>query len=634
MQSRGPGSSQLGLRSMRRGRPFGLFRTLALTAITGCGLAATPALADTARPKTTCQAFVSRATTEAGPNKVYELQKGDCDITDMAVAVHDGDFRTLYGPEADFKPQDEAQILAILDGVDRKLRETALSMLPPRTPGQGACLPSESSCHVTLKVMMFAHGGLVGQDQAIAEGESIAPGAMADGYVPIFLIWNSDLVGAYSERLCCVLEGEQSKRGVPYFAPVRLLGDIAAGFARAPEYYGQQVIRFHDSVIRKSGTQYYLSKSDLSQLCDLLRASTCGHIDYPPFPTDDELNALDQPIEEQSGLYRILAPFRVGTTAIASQIGTEAWDDMVRRTRLALQPPLIDFAPAGAELPSPGVDPCDTETLARLRGLARAKSFGGPNPGNVSDGRFDVGSEGALSIFADHLACEIKQNLNVKPKIATIDVELYYYGHSMGAIVGDQLISSHPELPWRRIVYMAAADSVRDFRSTVAPLLTCSGAQYRNRCLPDDVQVYDLMLHPLAESHDLEYWGLLPEGSLLEWIDEMFGGAKSVDDRTFGKWTNVEKSMAFLPVSARRHMYFRVFPAQANMRDGDPDEQTVYAAECTTSPADPSGAKPIRCHPITHGNFTNYSFWRDGFLCDPNDKDAACPPSGFVKRQD
>ena len=173
---------------------------------------------------------------------------------------------------------------------------------------------------------------------------------------------------------------------------------------------------------------------------------------------------------------------------------------------------------------------------------------------------------------------------------------------------------------------MAAADSVRDFRSNIATLMTCPPGDRTQRCLPDDVIFHGLMLHPLAESHDLEFKGLLPEGSLLEWIDEMFGGPRSIDDRTFGKWTNVEMGMAFLPAQARDRMYFRVFPAQTNLRDGDAEEQKVYRAECTLAPDTPDAAPPVRCHPIKHGEFTSYSFWRNSFVCDPAETGRTCEP--------
>jgi hypothetical protein len=196
----------------------------------------------------------------------------------------------------------------------------------------------------------------------------------------------------------------------------------------------------------------------------------------------------------------------------------------------------------------------------------------------------------------------------------------------MGAIVGDQLISSFPRLPWKQIVYMAAADTTREFRETVIPLLDCDPTLQSGRCLGADVRFHSLMLHPLAESHDLEYWGVLPEGSLLEWIDEMFNGPRSIDDRTFGKWTNVEQSIAFFPPLARAHMYFRVFPAQWRLRGGGSDENASFETQCTTAPDAPaSAAAPVRCHPIKHGDFAAYSFWRDDFLCDQLNTPVACP---------
>jgi hypothetical protein len=583
-----------------------LFGALSL----GCGRA----VADTTEPAAPCQPFANNAP----PDKVYRLEKETCDVTAMAVAAHDGNFRSLYGPEVDYKPADEQAILTILDGIDTGLQKAATAQLP----ADGSC---RKPCAVTVKVLLFAHGGLVSQDGALAEAQSIAPGALADHYQPIFLIWNSDFPGAYGERLCCVLAGEQSKRGLPYFFPVRLAGDIAAGLARAPEYYGQQLIRFDDSVVRQSNTEYYLSTSDPTQLCQILGASACDHISYPPFADYRTLNGLDEPIEEKSGLYRILFPVRLGTT-VAAQIGAESWDDMVRRTRLAMQPA---FSPdPGLLLGETPLGPtCDRRTRAALEGIQALRNHAAQSEGSAYAARFSIPSEGAFSIFADHLQCEIENNLELDKAAIKVNVELYYFGHSMGAIVGDQLISSFPKLPWKQIVYMAAADTTRDFRETVAPLLNCNSEVQHGGCLSSDVQFHSLMLHPLAESHDLEYWGILPEGSLLEWIDEMFNGPRSIDDRTFGKWTNVEQSIAFLPAPARAHMYFRVFPAQWKLRGGSRDENASYEAQCATAPDAPaSESPPARCHPIKHGEFAAYSFWRDDFLVDPCDRPGSCPP--------
>jgi hypothetical protein len=552
--------------------------------------------------------------------KVYLLPASTCDVTGLAIAVHDGHFRELYGPQV-YGPTQVSEILDLLHSVDGKLRDAATARLKART-----CAPDAPSCRATLKVLMFAHGGLVNQDSALDEASRIAPGALADGYQPIFLIWNSGLFESYGERLCCVLEGEQSKRGVIYFLPARLFADVVGGAARVPELIGQQVLRFNDSVLQTHGTQYYISKQDPALLCGLFWAAGCQHINYPRLDDYRTLNSLDEKPQENSLGYRVLAPVRLGTTAL-SQVGTQDWDDMVRRTHLALQPPLLSIAanPYALIVRAEGItDHCDDLTRSELASVTDRADAGATLVAAEHEApqakRFDVESEGGFAIFLDHFACELQQGFGA-PGGDKLDVELTYVGHSMGAIVGDEVLSSHPDLPWKRIVYMAAADSIRDFRAYVAPVLACAGTGNRDRCLDGDVQFFNLSLHPLAESHDLEYWGILPEGSLLEWIDEMFAGPTSVDERRFGKWTNVEKGLGFFPDKARARMTFRVFPAQSNLRDRKGDELALYNRQCGAGGSDPL---PPRCHPIMHGQFTDYSFWRDAYLCDPGADSKTC----------
>jgi hypothetical protein len=272
---------------------------------------------------------------------------------------------------------------------------------------------------------------------------------------------------------------------------------------------------------------------------------------------------------------------------------------------------------------------------------------------------FNPTGRGAFSIFFDRLACEIAEGHFVAgPNGRTrLPVEIYFFGHSMGALVGNELLVRHPELPLRRIVYMGGATPIRDFRLTVIPLLGCADAppdratvRSADRASPPEtaatnpacelnVHFYNLMLHPLDESHEMHFGGAAPEGSLLEWIDEMFGKEKSLDDRMLGKWTNVEQSLRLFPVAARSRMVFRVFPAQEKMSNGDAQEAEVFAKECAVYPA--GSPTPPRCHPIQHGEFASYSFWREGYLCgyfgcpDPDPPfPATAPPGGHSGRPD
>jgi pimeloyl-ACP methyl ester carboxylesterase len=448
---------------------------------------------------------------------------------------------------------------------------------------------------------------------------------IADGYAPVFLIWNSDFTTAYQDRLCCVLEGEENSQYWPYFYPVRLVGDIAAGVARAMENFGQQVIRFKQSVIATKGTEYFLQQKDIPSICATLPDSQCPRIVYPTFQglsftdTDafEHLNGEDQRTVEKTAGYAVTAPLRVVSTTFFPGAGAKAWDDMVRRTRLALQEPILDLSAEHARLMAAS---CAEATAAHT---SSSEATAAPDAK-----RFHPNGQGAFVIFFDRLACEIKQGSFVTPDHRKVKVELNFFGHSMGALVGNELLARYSKLPWHRIVYMAAATPVRDFKFMVAPMLDCAPDNTSPLCghqpqdpLYRDVQFYNLMLHPLAESHDLEEYGAVPEGSLLEWIDEMFGGPKSVDDRMFGKWTNAEKTMAWFSPYMRERMHFRVFPAQARMSDGDPSEQRAFAAECIKGPDGPTkqAELPPRCHPIMHGQFADYSFWRDDFVCGPGE---------------
>jgi pimeloyl-ACP methyl ester carboxylesterase len=151
--------------------------------------------------------------------------------------------------------------------------------------------------------------------------------------------------------------------------------------------------------------------------------------------------------------------------------------------------------------------------------------------------------------------------------------KLTLIGHSMGTMVASEFIRSNPTLPYQNIVFMGAAVSGRDFINTVVPVLEKKEA----------IHFYNLSLDPTAEAHETTNH-LLPSGSLLEWVDEMFTSTPTVYDRTFGKWVNARQLYPSIPEKIRKQMTFRVF--------GNKEGQ-----------------------PRNHGDFNNYDmcFWRRSF---------------------
>ena len=603
------------------------FKAIAgLLLLSGCASAVKPPMeAKGAATVAECRAYPD-GVAPAG-RKVYVVPRPPqpnlprCSVARLAIATHDlGQFRAVYGDNTPIAPGEA--INPVIDDLAAKAQTPAFC----RPDSRGQCV---------FRIIVFAHGGLVSQGQAVADAESLAPAMMTDDYAPVFLIWNSDAATAYGDRLCCVLDGEKDTNRLHqiYFSPVRAVGDVGSSLAKSLENFGQQIIRYDDSVVKRRDTQYYLTADDGQQICELLDNIACHNIIYPFGKRTNDYNLLngrDQPVSEKTVRYAAGFLPRIGTTAIGPEIGAKAWDNMVRRTRLAVEDSTVtiasrkrSIAPRRAGL---------VESLAtsrdRCRELTQAADdrfkteYPAPNLRRRIRSRFEPEGEGAFLLFFDRLACEIGNGNFIGPDGKTsVKVEIYYFGHSMGALVGNEILSRHQELPWRRIVYMAAATPVRDFRLMVAPILECQPNALTPSCkdhnAPDyvDLRFYSLMLHPLAESHDLEVWGLVPEGSLLEWIDEMFGGAKSLDDRMFGKWTNVEKTMFMFPPAARERMTFRVFPAQARMRGRAGVEGQVYDSECAPLTGAVKQDAPERCHPIVHGEFAKYSFWREDFLC-------------------
>ena len=115
------------------------------------------------------------------------------------------------------------------------------------------------------------------------------------------------------------------------------------------------------------------------------------------------------------------------------------------------------------------------------------------------------------------------------------DYEVTLVGHSMGAIILNEVIRVYDTLPYKNIVYMGAACSIREWAALTLPYLTDhTESRFVNLCL-----------HPIAEPREIAAIGGLPigdlisRGSLLEWIDDMFSSPNDILDRRLGKWDNI-----------------------------------------------------------------------------------------------
>jgi pimeloyl-ACP methyl ester carboxylesterase len=512
----------------------------------------------------------------ARASREHTLVAPRCNAESMTLAVHNsGRLTNVYGDDRE---------LAGESAVEREVEifQELIDTISARAEGADGA-----------QILIYAHGGMVSHDAAVLDAERLAPYMLADGFTPLFLVWTSDPFTSYANRLCCVMDGYESRVWQAYFVPVRVVGDVVAGVARAPETYGKQVLRFGDSLLPGISQRRYSVRNDEfrsdrahfarpGEACDDPAAEDSAYawsgatVILPPYCSNRLLNDLGRAPGTRAIGYYANTPTRVVTTWLQG-VGASAWDNMVRRTRMAFRPS-SGFTAIAQEVHSGA----DCAAITRR----------GAEDAYLSD-HADRES-GAFERFFTRLSCE----LLVSPDLAK-RISIHFYGHSMGAIVGDELMRRFPELPYRRIVYMAAADSVRDFSTGALPIVQVRGVEF-----------YNLMLHPMAETRELHYGGVPPAGSLLEWIDEMFESPRSPDDRVMGKWNNIRAVYQHFAPAAMRAMTFRVFPLQEDM-----SEETVFPRECAQMD-DPSDVRRRlrRCHPLEHGDFNRYSFWRDRYL--------------------
>lgn len=572
---------------------------------------------------------------QADPHRVYRLlhetfdDRLRCDVSPYTIAIGgDGLSRSVYGEggryaigagrnQSDFNTRldqhrREAMYQAdrILDRLDLYIRERA-----------NRCAASAELCETgPVRLLVFAHGGMVTHENAVRSAEVLAPAMLADGYFPVFLVWNSDFPNAYVNQLCCINQRAEPSRYAQRLAiPVRLFGDVGGGLVRLPQNVLTQAERFGRSVEPSSTDDplYYLPEYCLEESCraaadqrnwarsramqnryrirsfeaDLdVHAFEEGRqpdgqtrldpvVIFPPFTTAEDLNDTGEPAFQRGFRYGALAPVR-GLTSLGTEGGANAWNNMVRRARLSV---FVGEDFAGTQFAAPEINP-DKKACTdpeRYYGL------------------------GGFGVFFERLLCA--RNATFFAETAPAEIEITFVGHSMGAIVGNEVLREYGEsLPFQRIVYMAAASSIREFEDAVIPVMqrrpTPYGEPLGVNGIRRPVSFYNLMLHPLAESRELppaeNSWtqGTLPQGSLLEWIDEYFERPRSAVDRTLGKWSNVWRVLEYLSFEARGRMAFTVFGMQTGVIEQD------YCADTE------------RCHPRIHGQFDDYSFWRPAFL--------------------
>ncbi len=440
-------------------------------------------------------------------------------------------------------------------------------------------------------VLLWVHGGNNFITGAIKRADELSKPISDDGYYPVSICWSSNIPSAWWEQMRYVRNGVyfkgQNDAWAIVTAPVYIATDIITAIVRFPRtaldklYSTLKPVAPHAYDKIKAGQFRYQALQARERQFGYRSADPDTRIYYekegqvviqqkpssegskvigraPKKVTPDEvaakwwpLYAKDKPMTVSQGKYaptigdstgRVASyfatlPTKTAVLSVFATLGESSWDMLNRRCKAMIHH-TNSFRPDGqATFNETDADLHDSETTG----------------------------VGALAVFLRRLELFCREHP---------DIKVVAIGHSMGAIVLNEAIRSFPRVPYRDIVYMAAACSVRDFDASVVPYLRAH----------KQTQFYNLCLNPRAEDREDNLYDLVPRGSFLVWIDEFLNHPQSFPDRTLGNFENVMlASKMFHPkVHGQLHM-------------------------------SAMGAGPGQPDPQKHGDFSAKEFWKEEF---------------------
>jgi hypothetical protein len=364
------------------------------------------------------------------------------------------------------------------------------------------------------QLLLYVHGGMKFQVSSVRNATALNTFMTQHNapVYPIFINWQSSFFSTYWDHVAHIRQGQYwTGAGSVMLAPLWFFGDLVRAVGHAPIDYFYEMKSIYDGI---KPVPFY----------DAIRvASESGEKPVIRHGRDTRT-----PARKVIGFATetVTLPLKFGTGPLVDGIGTGAWDAMQHRTTTLFEN-----------------DQEFTEPLPLVRP-----------------------SEGGLSIFLRELEDRIRADGH--------EWSITLVGHSMGAIVVNQIVARHPNLPIARIVYLAAACSLESYRTTVVPYVL----QHPK------VTMRHVILERHAEAREWNAYDIVPRGTLLVWIDNLLSKPESVLQRRAGRYTNLMRDIHSTPPSIIDRVTVLTF-------DGGPDLADVQ--------------------PQSHGDAGSVQFWRD-----------------------
>lgn len=416
----------------------------------------------------------------------------------------------------------------------------------------------------SMDILLYFNGGLNSINEVLIKAATQYQFMRQDDYFPIFMIWPTGLTDTYVEQAYHVINGVRYDDAQTITGTGRIVTDFAVGLAHLFGDWTYSTRRFFNAYWNMP-CEYLVYDTNLIPQ-DILGAYARKHCiwdgekelrpeDYrlPSIRVrdghesgaaanvifSDEVNAEATTMEWERPVDVATAPSRTILLPFADGFGEQAWENMKRRTQRTVR--------------------------------AEHELIGDGWPWDTLRDRYPHGLGGFAQFLAILDACTVASEkgpvcpsaVTESEKTALKDARITLIGHSMGAIVINQLVQEFPGLPYRDIVFLSGAATVNQTKVALDPLLR-SGRE---------IHFYSLMLHPLNEARETNYFGIVPTGSLLIWIDEMFEHPDTQLDRTVGQWANMRGGRNAFSAEARKWMQLKIFDLAEDNAGAEPEKR-------------------------------------------------------------
>ena len=196
------------------------------------------------------------------------------------------------------------------------------------------------------RLLFYFNGGLNSQAAVEAQAARQIPCMLADGFYPVFFVWDTSGLDSYLQQVGSIWDGQiDDSWSTRARAPFLVLANLVSGLGAAPADYFTHGRRFWRAMRREPFCSMTVRANGRGSECT--PEQRVRFVDEADGRIGKDANVVaardvDDPQREVGRFlsYATLFPVRVVTTPLAHGIGDAAWENMLRRTRTTIRQPL------------------------------------------------------------------------------------------------------------------------------------------------------------------------------------------------------------------------------------------------------------------------------------------------------